>query len=136
GALLAKVRPPGAAPTFASLPEAIKDANVNPFPGLDGGFLGKAFAPFSIEANRDRTGFLLPDLFLPPGMTARRLADRRALLGRLDRTWRRLDGGAAGDLDRWFGKAFDVLRSRAVREAFALEREPAALRAAYGEHLF
>src|SRR5262245_51565796 len=67
GALLAKARPPGrAAPTFASLPEAIKDANVNPFPGLDGGFLGKAYAPFHIEANRDRTGFQPPDLFLPP----------------------------------------------------------------------
>src|SRR5262249_50859355 len=33
GALLAKVRPPGKAPTFVSLPEVIKDAGVNEFPG-------------------------------------------------------------------------------------------------------
>src|SRR5262245_59157332 len=134
GALLARARPRHAAPAFAALPEAIKDANVNPFPGLDGGFLGKAYAPLLIEANNDHTGFRRPDILLPVGVTARRLADRRALLGRLDRAWRRLD--AAADLDRWYGQAYDLRRSRAVGDAFALEREPAALREAYGAHLF
>jgi hypothetical protein len=43
GSLLAKVRPPrDGVPVFASLPEIIKDAAVNEFPGQGAGFLGAA----------------------------------------------------------------------------------------------
>src|SRR5262245_44399447 len=76
GALLSKVRRPGSAPTFVALPEVIKDAAVNEFPGQTGGFLGKAFDPVLIEANAERTAFKLPGVFLPPDVTADRLADR------------------------------------------------------------
>ena len=57
GALLARVRPPAEAPAFVALPEVIKDAAVNEFPGQAGGFLGKPFDPFRIEANAERTAF-------------------------------------------------------------------------------
>src|SRR5262249_6022464 len=66
GALLARARPSvNGLPVFASLPEVIKDAGVNTYPGLDGGLLGKQFAPFRIEADDQRTGFQVPDVFLP-----------------------------------------------------------------------
>ncbi|HKB36429.1 MAG TPA: DUF1501 domain-containing protein [Gemmataceae bacterium] len=137
GSLLAKVRRPrNNVPVFASLPEVIKDAGVNQFPGLDGGMLGSRYAPFRIETNPTHTGFEFPDIFLPPDMTPQRLADRRALLGPLDRGLKRLDAGPIRDMDAWHQKAFDALRSPAVREAFALEREPVAVREAYGNHLF
>ena len=137
GSLLARVRPPrGNVPAFVSLPEIIKDAGVNQYPGLDGGLLGNQYSPIRIEANPARTGFLFPDVFLPPGVTARRLADRRVLLDQLDLGARRLDADSVKDMDGWYQKAFDALRSPAVREAFALEREPLAVREAYGDHLF
>jgi len=135
GSLVARLRPnrPGV-PTFAALPEAIKDANVNPFPGLDGGFLGPGFAPFRIDA--DGADLRLPDVFLPPDVTGDRLADRRTLLGQLDAGLRALDGPAHGERDGWYGRAFDVLGSAAFPQAFRLDREPAKLREAYGRNLF
>jgi hypothetical protein len=137
GSLLTRVRRPrGNVPVFASLPEVIKDAGVNQFPGLDGGMLGNRYAPFRIEANATRTAFTLPDIFLPPNVTPERLADRRLLLGQLDHGLRRFDAGPVRDMDSWHQKAFDIVRSRAVREAFTLEREPASVREAYGHHLF
>ena len=102
GALLARVRPPrGNVPVFASLPEVIKDAGVNQYPGLDGGLLGSRFAPFRVEANPTHTGFVFPDVFLPAGVTAGRLADRRTLLDQIDRGAKRLDAEPVRDMDGW-----------------------------------
>src|SRR5262249_38139203 len=85
GALLSRARPSaGGLPVFASMPEVIRDAGVNTYPGLDGGLLGKRFAPFRIEATPDRTAFQLPDVFLPRDLSAQRLADRRTLLDRIN----------------------------------------------------
>jgi Protein of unknown function (DUF1501) len=136
GALLAKVRPPGQAPTFASLPEVIKDAAINEFPGQTAGFLGKAYDPFRIEADPERTRLLLPDVFLPADVTAERLADRAALLGQLDRAADRLPASAFEGSDASAKKAFEVIRSAAVRRAFALDEESPKTRERYGRHLF
>jgi hypothetical protein len=136
GALLTKVRPSrDGLPVFAALPETIKDAGVNVYPGLDGGFLGKQFAPFRIEADSGKTGFQVPDLSLPIEISADRLEDRRVLLDRLDR---RLAGmaGYASDLDAYYQRAFSLIRSPAVRKAFDLGQEPDRGRDAYGRHLF
>src|SRR5262249_9605382 len=136
GALLAKVRLPGQAPTFVSLPEVIKDAGVNEFPGQTAGFLGKPYDPFRIEANPDRTGLQIPDIFLPADVNADRLADRSALLGQLDRAADRLPAAAFEGADASARKAFEVIRSAAVRRAFALDEESARTRERYGKHLF
>lgn len=137
GALLARVRPARRdVPTFVSLPEVIKDDAINEFPGQDAGFLGRQFAPFRIEGNAGRTGFTLPDLHLPPGMTGRRLADRRVILDHLERTLRRLPADSVNDMDRSRQQAFDLLASPAMRRALALDQEPPANRERYGAHLF
>lgn len=137
GALLAKVRASqGNAPVFASLPEVIRDANVNEFPGLDGGLLGNRYAPFRIEADSKRTSFQLPDIFLPADITSRRLEDRRSLLNQFDRGLQNVERSALRDMDGWYQKAFDVMSSPTVREAFNLDQEPQALRQQYGDHLF
>jgi hypothetical protein len=137
GALLAMVRPPRKnVPVFASLPEVIRDAGVNTYPGLDGGLLGSQFAPFRIEANSRRTAFQLPDIFLPQGVTGQRLQDRRVLLDQIERSLRRAEHGAVHNMEGWYQKAFDVMRSPALREAFALHREAPRVRERYGKHLF
>jgi hypothetical protein len=138
GALLARARAStNGLPVFASLPEVIRDAGVNTYPGLDGGLLGKRFAPFRIEATPDRSAFQLPDVLLPGDITADRLADRRTLLDRVNRQLNAVEArSAVGDLDAWYQRAFALMRSRAVQEAFDLRREPDRLRADYGRHLF
>ncbi len=136
GSLVAKVRPAmeGVLP-FVSLPEVIKDANVNQFPGLDGGFLGEQFSPFQIEATADRSGFRLPNIILPEDVTANRLADRRLLLEQFDRRMSRAEP-SIDRLGSHYARAFEVIRSDRVRHAFDLNREPAAVRDRYGRHLF
>ncbi|MBL8799458.1 MAG: DUF1501 domain-containing protein [Planctomycetia bacterium] len=138
GSLLAKVRPSrDGVPVFAALPEIIKDAGVNTYSGLDGGFLGKQFSPFRVEAENDRTRFQVPEVALPADMTAERLQDRRGLLDRLDRRLAAMEAQPTmHDLDAWYRKAFSLIRSAKVREAFALDREPDRLRDEYGPHLF
>ncbi len=137
GSLLALAREgTGSAPPFVSLPEVIKDAAVNTFPGQDAGLLGHRYSPFRIEGNTERTGFQLPDVFLPQDVAAQRLADRESLLGQLDRSVRWADERVVQESGVWYEKAFDVLRSNDVRRAFDLEQEPAELRERYGPHLF
>jgi hypothetical protein len=121
-------------PAFATLPEFIKDANVNPFPGQDAGLLGPKYAPFMIEANAERTAVERPDIFLSHHVTQQRLTTRRALLKQIERGT--ASDRAIRDLDVWYQKAFDVLQSSEVALAFELDREPAKIRERYGAHLF
>jgi hypothetical protein len=137
GSLLARVRPGrGGVPVFASLPEVIKDAGVNEFPGQGPGFLGQRYGPFRVEADDSRTGFRLPEVVLPPGTGPGRLEDRRRLLARLDRAIRVGEGRLGADRDGFYERAFSLLASPAVKRAFELEQEPGSLRARYGGHLF
>jgi hypothetical protein len=138
GSLLAKVRPSRKGlPTFASLPEIIRDAGVNEFPGQGAGFLGKQYAPFRIQADTARAVFPPPDIALPDDMTVGRLEERRLLLGRLNRQLDAAEAqGLLADVDGCYQQAFGLLRSGGVQEAFALEREGDRVREAYGRHLF
>src|SRR5687767_11326375 len=130
GSLLAKVRPPASGPAFVSLPEIIKDAGVNEFPGQGAGFIGKRFDPFRIEGDPKTGAFRLPDVELPADVPAARLLERQGLLAKLDR---RADTPAR---DEFNDRAYDLIRSPAVHRALKLDLEPERARAAYGSHLF
>jgi hypothetical protein len=135
GSLVALARPsPRGIPAFASLPEAIKDANVNPYPGLDGGLLGQRFSPWRVEADATHTSFRLPDIALPDDVTGERLADRRLLLAPFDRGLAAAE--TASNWDQWRQLAFALLRAPELRRAFLLDREPTRTRDEYGRHLF
>jgi hypothetical protein len=135
GAVLAKSRGPRPVlPTAVSLPEFIRDAGVNDFPGQGAGCLGKAYAPLLVEADEARRGFRPPEVVLPPDVTADRLAARGFLRGRLDRA---LGGAPEADaMEEWQRRAVGLLRSPGLRRAFELDREPDRVRASYGQHLF
>jgi hypothetical protein len=138
GALLSKLRPKRAGiPMFASLPEYIRDAGVNDYPGQDAGFLGKQHGPFQIQADTAKGTFPLPDIVLPPDISAERLADRSVLLNQLNHAAQSIDERAsAAGLDTFYQQAYSLIRSPAVREALTLDREPETIRNAYGQHLF
>jgi hypothetical protein len=121
-------------PPFISLPEVIKDAAVNEFPGQGGGFLGKAYDPLRIEANKERTAFEPPALVLPPDVTGQRLADRSLLRGRINDLVRGTE--AMRDLDGHYQRALHLLAASSLGSAFALDQEPQKLRDQYGAHLF
>ena len=79
----------------------------------------------------------LPEAKLGTGITLDRVLDRRSLLTQFDA--RRAAAEASDSratFDRHQDRAFQLLTSSAVRSAFDLEREPAALRDRYGRTMF
>ncbi|MFN0053514.1 MAG: DUF1501 domain-containing protein [Planctomycetales bacterium] len=80
---------------------------------------------------------IVPEADLPEEITLDRIDRRRSLLEQIEVARRALDRqGPRTTLDHKRELAFSLLDSRAIREAFALEREPAKTRAAYGMTLF
>ena len=138
GSLLARFRPErSGVPTFATLPEIIKDDAVNEYPGQGGGFLGKLYDPLRIDADVANKTFRVPALSLPPGMTAARLQERRTLLPLLNGQLRQVESrGAFANLDSHYLQAYRLIGSPAVQRALELHHEPQRVREAYGPHLF
>lgn len=81
--------------------------------------------------------FSVPNLSLAAGTDASRLGERGALIQQLDQFRRGLDqSGSLQGTDEFRSTAFTMLTSKAVREAFELEREPAEIRQRYGRNLW
>lgn len=95
-------------------------------------YLGPAHAPFEPKPQD------LGNLDLKAEVSLQRLGDRRTLRGAFDQLHRDLDAtGQMEALDYYTAKAFDMLTSSRVREAFDIEQEPASVRALYGpDHRF
>ncbi|NBV47225.1 MAG: DUF1501 domain-containing protein [Planctomycetia bacterium] len=114
-----------AVPAFVGLSP---DAGHPPYgsPGLPG-FLGVSHAAF--RPNGPASG----DLVLQ-GMSAERLADRRTLLGQVDRLRRDLDASRTLDgMDALSRSAFDILTSSRLARALDISDEPESVRQRYGK---
>ncbi len=120
-------------PAFVALPEVIKDAAVNEFPGQGGGLLGRAYDPLLIEPRSAEGEFAAPGLVLPNELSADRMSARRRLRGVLGRA---CASPATADLEACYSRAFEVLGSPAVQRALNLAGEPACIVDSYGPHLF
>jgi hypothetical protein len=103
-------------------------------PGTGSAYLGVAHKPFETLADPARDGpFRVPNFELPSGISLERLGDRRSLMTSFDGLRRDADAtGQVEALDRFGQKAWNILTSRAARDAFDLDKEPAALRERYG----
>ena len=69
-------------------------------------------------------------LTLPDDVSVHRLADRRELLKKFNATHQ----PEANSLRMYQQRAFDLLRSERVSQAFAIGGEPDAIRERYGRH--
>ncbi|GAB4147176.1 MAG: DUF1501 domain-containing protein [Planctomycetaceae bacterium] len=98
-------------------------------------YLGGGHNPFITNSNPNSANFRVRDLSLAGGVTFDRLENRRQLLQILDHDRRRLDGGMS-DMSSHQQSAFELLTSKAVRDAFNISAEPDSLRDAYGRHEF
>ncbi len=103
-------------------------------PGTGPAYLGVAYKPFETGADPANPGpFQVPNFTLAQGLSYERLAGRRELLGSFDRLRRAADAnGQMEAMDRFTQQAWNILSSPAARDAFDLDREPAALRQRYG----
>ncbi len=132
-AALRRIRPAtgGALPAFVTLPEQMSGNDFAVPSGQTAGFLGRATDPWLLTCDPAAAHFELPGLGLPADVSLDRLARRQDLLAGVDRPD---DSAAVMDYRRRFAQAYDVIHSAAARQAFALDREPPAVRDRYGRH--
>jgi hypothetical protein len=124
-------------PGCVHLPSIVNDGDGLPVPGQEPGFLGEGEAPFRVLADLTASDFRLPELALAPGVDANRLARRGDLRRLIETRLAALEedelARAAEDSHR---RAIELLSSPAAEAAFALAREPEAVRERYGRHHF
>jgi hypothetical protein len=135
-ALVQRLRPSrGGLPAAITLPEHIWNTGMLSWPGQDGGFLGRTADPWLIHCDPNNSGFQIPGLSPPAEVTMTRMGDRLRLLEQVNRGLDAVErSGALTRFDHRSQQAFDLLRAGRARQAFDLEREPAALRERYGRN--
>ena len=103
-------------------------------PGAGSAYLGVAHKPFETLADPAQRGpFKIPNFALADGVSADQVGDRKSLLKNFDQLRRDADrSGQLDAMDRFQGRAWDMLTSPAARDAFDLDREPAKVRERYG----
>ncbi len=127
---------------FVMLPRPLQESNVVG-KGGSAGFLGRDFDPYTLypegdDMDMEKMGRIrIDDLQLRTDVFARRLERRARLREMIDRTMPEIDRAVADyKLDAYYEQALNLVISGRAREAFALDREPAALRDAYGRNTF
>jgi hypothetical protein len=127
GSVVARMRGSNAAnvPPYVCVPTPPQSANA--------AYLGVAYNPFSPLSDPSRPDFSVRDLKRAPGVDLARFRNRRELLGGIDTLRRDVDiHGSAEGLDRFYRDAFDMVTSKACRDAFDIHREDPRLRDRYG----
>src|SRR6185503_3194047 len=104
-----------------------------PQPGFFGGWLGKPRDPLIILRDPNAPDFALPELTLGPDVDPTRFDARKHLADGFASSRRETP---TDDIDGIRAKAYDLLTSRAMREAVRIDREPAKLRDAYGRNIY
>jgi hypothetical protein len=127
----------GEVPAHVLMPRPIGRTGGNMPHGQNAGYLGKQYDPFVLNADPSVKNFKVPDL-LPPDYISAVRANRRQKMRRA------VDGAVAAfeknlqakQLDENFHLAYRLMSSKQAREAFALDKEPAATRDRYGRTRF
>jgi uncharacterized protein (DUF1501 family) len=123
-------------PTGINLPTILLEGPLT-WPGQHAGFLGGRYDPWQITRDPNAADFRVENLRLAQGIEVSELNDRRALLAQIDQQQKALAGLAEG---RRFSdnqqRAFSLLTSGKLAQAFEMDREPVAIRDRYGRHAF
>jgi hypothetical protein len=127
---------------FVMLPRPLQESNVVGKGGT-AGFLGRDFDPYTLYPDGDDLDMRkmerirIDDLQLRTDVFAKRLERRARLRDLIDSTMPEIDKAVADyRLDEYYERALGLVISGRAREAFGLDREPAALRDAYGRNTF
>jgi hypothetical protein len=127
----------GEVPGYVLLPRPIGRTGGNLPHGHSAGYLGKQYDPFILNADPNDPQFKVPDLLPPEYISAvragRRQKMREAVEGALESFERKPQ---AKQYDDNFELAYRLMSSPKAREAFALDKEPAAMRERYGKTRF
>jgi len=115
-------------PCYVSIPSALKMTAPT--------YLGVEHRPF-VPGDPSRAGFAPQDLKLAAGLDGHRLDDRRNLLAQFDHLRRSMErSGAADSSDKFRERAYRMLLTTDISDAFDIGREKPDLRDRYGRHLW
>lgn len=124
-------------PPFAVLPELMGAGGGGMPNGQAGGFLGKAYDPFVLNADPSKPDFVVPDLLPPKQIGEARLDRRRKMRDVVDQTIAGFEKNENAQLlDSSFQSAFRIITSAQARDAFDLTKEPQSVRDRYGMNRF
>jgi hypothetical protein len=98
-------------------------------------YLGPATHPFAITGDPSDPAFAVRNLSMP-ATSAANLPDRLDLLGTFDRSFAHGGTSLARGIDASRERAVELATSPVAKTAFDLNREPATLRAKYGDHRY
>jgi hypothetical protein len=138
GAVVKKLRPErGGLAAAITLPEDIWNTGRLPWPGQDGGWLGRRSDPWLLLCDPNKPDFEVSGLESSAELPALRVDRRRSLLAAVNQHLDAADrGGTPKNWDSVSQQAFDLLRSSAGRRAFNLDEEASAVRDRYGRNRF
>lgn len=124
-------------PPHVVLPETMGRGGGNLPNGQAGGFLGKAYDPFSLMADPSQENFKVPDLLPPSSLPAARMDRRRRLREAVDASMAEFEASESARLmDKHFETAYRLMTSPQARDAFDLNKEPVTVRERYGMNRF
>jgi hypothetical protein len=127
----------GDLPPHVVLPETMGRGGGNLPNGQAGGFLGKAYDPFALQADPSQENFQVPDLLPPASIPAARVDRRRRLRDAVEESMRQFEHSeSARIMNEHFETAYRLMTSPQAREAFDLSREPRQVRERYGMNRF
>ena len=134
GSAVAKLRGPNAPgmPPYVAVPH-LRGGTDNFF--HYSAYLGGGANPFIVESDPNLASFRVKNLTMPGDMSFARLEDRRHVLDSLDDV-QRTAGRHVSDMGEHYQRAFNLLTSRKVAEAFDIAKEPTKVRDAYGRHTY
>jgi hypothetical protein len=117
-------------PNGVTLPHALIEGPLT-WPGQHGGFLGPNHDPMLVTQDPNSSNFRMDTFALQQGLDPSRVLARRGLLESLDSA-ASTDAAFRGHQQR----AFELLASGRIADAFKIDREPVKVRDAYGRNMF
>jgi len=126
GSMVAKLGKPGALPPYISVPNFLNSGGPS--------FLGPSYGPFTITADPAAPDFSVRDIALPTSVTNKRVALRQAALREINRFQGQAEREArqVKSFDTFYQKAYNIMTSKAAKEAFEISRESEKTRENYG----
>jgi hypothetical protein len=119
-------------PAFVALPHVMY--NVVKLPGQTAGFLGPAYEPLQVTNDPNSPNFRVSEIELPSGVTLAELENRQSLLAHINSQMAEPRSNGQGSMGQFYQRAFNLLRSDAVRTSFDINREDAQTRERYGRN--
>jgi hypothetical protein len=127
----------GEVPAHVLMPRPIGRTGGNLPHGQNAGYLGKQHDPFVLNADPSDAKFKVPDLLPPEYISAIRAERRQKMRDAVEGALSAFEKSPqAKQLDDNFHLAYRLMSSPQAREAFALDKEPAAVRDRYGRTRF